>query len=191
MASHHLIEEHLNQVAARLPCDTVDELADGLMETWHRHLASGLAADRAARAAIAEFGDPEQIAAAFVAHAPGRRAARVLLVTGPLMALCWGASLVEARAWAWPIPAVAAVGYAAALLAVVVCLVTAATTRRNLRRTRLGGVGSAGLIVLDVAMLSAVAALAPALVWPMLAAIPASLVRITMTVSYLPAAFSR
>lgn len=36
MASHHLIQEHLAELARHLPADTVDELADGLIETWQR-----------------------------------------------------------------------------------------------------------------------------------------------------------
>jgi hypothetical protein len=83
MASHHVIEEYLDQLATRLPSDAVDELADGLTETWHRYLDTGVAPDQAAQAAIAEFGDARQVTAAFVAHAPGRRVAPVLLATGP------------------------------------------------------------------------------------------------------------
>jgi hypothetical protein len=191
MASHHLIEDYLDQLAARLSPDAVDELADGLTETWHRHRATGAAPDQAAQAAIAEFGSPQQITAAFVTHAPGRRTARALLATGPLIGLCWGGSLIAAHAWTWPIPPVAAAVYAAALLAVVFLLVVAATTRTNPGRTRLGGIGSAGLIVLDVTMIAAVAAIAPTLTWPMLAAIPASVARIAITVRTLPAALNR
>jgi hypothetical protein len=186
MASHHLIEDYLDQLAARLPASTVEELADGLTETWHRHLEGGAAPADAAATAIIEFGTPQAIAAAFVAHAPGRRTARVLLATGPLVGLCWGSSLIAARVWTWPIPPPAGVAYAVALVAVVACLVAAATSRSNLRRTRWGSVGGAGLIVLDVVMLAAVALVATALVWPMLIAVPASLARIALTMRTLP-----
>ena len=37
MASHQLIDAYLGSVAPRLPADTVDELADGLTETYRRH----------------------------------------------------------------------------------------------------------------------------------------------------------
>ena len=43
----------------------VKELADGLDETYQRHLGLGLAPQAAAEAAVAEFGDPQLIAAEF------------------------------------------------------------------------------------------------------------------------------
>jgi hypothetical protein len=109
VAGHQLIDDHLSRLARRLPADTVDELADGLTETWQHHLAAGLHTDEAARAAIGEFGTPDQITAAFIAQAPGRRTARMLLATGPPIGLCWGASLVTAQVWTWPIPVAAMV----------------------------------------------------------------------------------
>ena len=82
MASHQLIDASLTALARRLPADAVDELADGLTETYQRHLSTGLDADAAAGAAITEFGDPDVVIAAFVRQAPGRRAARALLGWG-------------------------------------------------------------------------------------------------------------
>jgi len=70
MAGHQLIDAYLAGLARRLPADTVDELADGLLETWHHYLGDGLTPDRAARAAIAEFGAADRIADEFVAQAP-------------------------------------------------------------------------------------------------------------------------
>lgn len=58
MASHHLIDDHLAVLAERLPRHTLDELADGLIETWRQHLTAGLTPEPAARAAVAEFGTP-------------------------------------------------------------------------------------------------------------------------------------
>src|SRR5690348_7361163 len=107
MAGHHLIDDHLAALGTSLPADTVDELADGLTETWQHHLATGLTPTEAAHAAIAEFGTPEQITRAFVAQAPGRRTARLLLATGPIIGASWAASLVIAHAWTWPVPAAA------------------------------------------------------------------------------------
>ncbi len=187
MASHHLIDEHLAVLARDLPSDSMDEVADGLIETWRRHLATGRPPADAARAAIAEFGTPEQITAAFVAHAPGRRVAAVLLATGPAVGLCWGASLITARAWTWQVPTGIVVTYGVSLLTVVAILV-AAVSSRTYRRTRLGTVGSIGLTLLDLTMLTAVATLASAVAWPMLLAVPASLARIALTVRSLPAA---
>jgi hypothetical protein len=186
MASHVLIDAYVAGLAARLPAGTVDELADGLIETWQRHLANGLTPDRAARAAIAEFGTTDRIADEFVAHAPGRRTARLLLATGPVMGVCWGASLITAKVWTWPIQAPIAAAYVVALSAVVVALLAAATSRHSYRRTRFGTAGALGLVVLDAAMIVAVAVLAPLVVWPMAVAIPASLARIGLTIQALP-----
>jgi hypothetical protein len=187
MAGHQLIDDHLAVLAQRLPADAVDELADGLIETWHHHCDTGLAPDQAAHAAIAEFGTPEQITRAFVAQAPGRLTARLLLATGPVVGACWGASLIDAHVWKWPLPGATAALFGSALLAVVAALLASATSRHSYRRTRLGAAGGLGLVVLDSAMIAAALLVAPALVWPMGIAIPASLARIGLTVRQLPA----
>ena len=190
MASHQLIDAYLASLARRLPAQTVDELADGLLETWHHHLADGLTADRAARAAIAEFGAADRIADEFVAQAPGRRTARLLLLTGPVMGACWGTSLIATKVWTWPIPPALSVAYPAVLLATVALLVGAATSRRSYRRTRLGGLAALVLIVLDAAMIGAVGMLAPTVVWLMAVAVAASMVRIGLAIRALPHALT-
>jgi hypothetical protein len=43
----------------------------------------------------------------FTRQAPGRRAARLLLATGPLVGACWAAALTSGRAWTWPVSAIA------------------------------------------------------------------------------------
>jgi hypothetical protein len=190
MAGHQLIEGYLAQLRYRLPAGVVDELADGLAETWHHQLATGCSDEDAARAAIAEFGTAEQITAAFVTGAPGRRIARILLATGPLAGICWGTSLIAARVWTWPVPTAAAVLFVLALVAVVVAL-AAAGSARSYRRTRLGGLGGLGLLVLDAAMLAGVLLLAPALVWPMAIAVPVSIARIGLILRTLSPALTR
>jgi hypothetical protein len=187
MAGHQLIDDHLTDLARHLPPDVVDELADGLTETWQRHLAAGLPPAQAARDAIAEFGTTGQIIDAFVAHSAGRRTARLLLATGPLVGACWGAALVVAHVWAWPVPTPVAVVFAGALLAVVAALVLSATSRHDYRRARLGAAGGCGLVALDLTMVIAVLSIAPALVWPVAIAVPLSLVRIGLTLRSLPA----
>ncbi|MPZ94915.1 MAG: hypothetical protein GEU96_08350 [Propionibacteriales bacterium] len=169
----------------RLPPDAVDELSDGLMETFHRHLAEGLDPAEAAAAAIAEFGDPDQITAAFARQAPGRRAAIILLATGPIFGAAWGTSLIAGKVWTWPIPSAVGAAFAAALLIVVAALV-AATSRRAYGHVLVAAVACGGLILLDTATLVAVALAAPALVWPMALAIPASLTRIVMATRAVP-----
>ncbi|MGS2619882.1 hypothetical protein ACVCAH_36210 [Micromonospora sp. LZ34] len=111
--------------------------------------------------AIAEFGSLNQITAAFVSQSPSRRAARRLLATGPLVGLCWGATLVAAHAWNWPVPQPAAALLGIALLAVVATLITSATSRHSYRRARLGDAGGLGLVALDVVMVAAILHVAP------------------------------
>ena len=186
MASHQLIDTYLAALAQRLPADTVDELADGLIETWQHHLSRGLTSERAAQSAIAEFGGADRVADEFIVQAPGRHLARLLLATGPVMGACWGASLITAKAWTWPIPASVGAIYAVVLLSVVAVLIAAATSRHSFRRTRLGTVGALAIVVLDVTMIAAVAYLAPMLVWPMAIALPASLGRIGLVLQLMP-----
>lgn len=191
MAGHHLIEEYLARLSRRLPAATVDELADGLIETWRQQLATGLAPAAAARAAIAEFGSPELVTEAFVAQAPGRRVARALLVTGPIAGACWGSGLVAARAWRWPVPALlgrpATVALLAlALLTAVCALAAAASSRHSYRRTRWGPFGALGIAALDAIMVAVVLFGSPGASGLMPVAITASIVRITLVMYSMP-----
>ena len=58
-----LIAGYLGTLSGQLPRPVVEELADGLEETYRRHLSLGLTPDAAAAAAVGEFGTPELIAA--------------------------------------------------------------------------------------------------------------------------------
>jgi hypothetical protein len=186
MAGHRLIDDHLAGLARRLPDRIVEELADGLTETWEHHRAAGLAPAPAARAAIAEFGTTDQIIRAYVANAPGRRTARLLLATGPLVGICWGAALAGTRAWTWHVPTAAALLFAVTLGAVVVALVASTTARRSYRRARLGTYGGLGLIALDLTMLAAVVSAAPTYSRLTVLAMAVSLFRIVLTARALP-----
>ena len=42
MAGHQLIDDYLTSLARRLPDEVVDELADGLAETFQHHRDTGL-----------------------------------------------------------------------------------------------------------------------------------------------------
>jgi len=190
MAGHQLIDQHLALLAGRLPGSAVDELADGLTETWHHHLA-GLSPTSAADAAIAEFGTPDQIIDAFVTHAPGRRIALRLLASGPIVGVCWAAGLIASRGWTWPLPHAPRIVFGLLLCGVVVALLAATTSRHSYRRTRLGAAGGATLLVLDTAMLTTLSIVTPPLAWPLLPAILASLIRIAWTARSLPAALGR
>jgi hypothetical protein len=185
-----VIEAYLAELRRRLPADAVDELADGLIETY-RHLAVDADPHAAARRAITEFGEPDAIVVAFTRQAPGRRMALWLLGTGPFVGGCWGAALLLGHAWTWPVPMPLRFGFGLGLLLTVATLATAATSRRDYARTRVAAIGGIGLITLDTAMIAAAILAAPVLAWPMAAAVPVSLLRIGTTVRAMPAVLSR
>ena len=86
MAGPSLIRDYLTELSAQLPAPVVEELADGPGQTYQRYLDKGLDAQAAASAALAEFGAPHVIVAAFTRLSPARLAARRLLATGPASA---------------------------------------------------------------------------------------------------------
>ncbi|QFY10162.1 hypothetical protein GBF35_29125 [Nonomuraea phyllanthi] len=189
MADHELISAQLAVLAARLPAQAVEELADGLQESYEHHLRCHGDSEVAARAAIAQFGDAEMITAAFVRASPWRRMNLALLATGPIMAAVWAAALLSGHAWDWPLPAPAKILYGVALLSAAIMLAFSALTTRNYRRMRRAVTSAAiGLILLDLVMMIAVLTLAPTLTWPMAIAIPASLLRVLAVGRTLPAA---
>ncbi|SDU24896.1 permease prefix domain 1-containing protein [Jiangella alkaliphila] len=180
MAGHEqLIDTYLAELARRLPPGIVNELADGLDETLQHHLARGLSPDEAATAATAEFGDPARITAEFARQSPGHRTALAMLASGPIFAALWGTTLITSHAWTWTIPTAATIVYAAILLAIVTLLVTVATSQ-NYLTTRLAAPACAGMIVLDVTMITLVAVIAPSLTWSAALAATASISRITL-----------
>ncbi|WP_326640299.1 hypothetical protein OG884_35870 [Streptosporangium sp. NBC_01755] len=188
MAGHDLITAQLDVLAARLPAQVVEELADGLEEAYELHLDACGDPAQAARAAIAEFGDADMVTAAFLRESPWRRTALILLLTGPLMAAAWAFTLLTAGAWAWPLPLFAKISYGAALVTIVCALLFVVREKLAYRRTRLAMIGSVlGLIVLDVLMLTAIAVMTPVPVWPMAVVVPASAIRILAVARRLPA----
>jgi hypothetical protein len=182
MPRHHLIEGYLDGLRV-LPADVVKELTDGLVETYDHHCARGRAPDEAARAAITEFGTTDQILGAFDEISPGRRASRLLLAMGPLVGLCWGTALLTSRAWAWPIPPWAPPVLGVGLVTVIVLLLVGARGRRTRRAASLG---AGGLVLLDAFVITGVFAVAPAVAWPLLLAMLASVVRACLTARTLP-----
>ena len=174
MPGPRLIGDYLAELSAELPARIVDELADGLDEAYRCYLGQGLDQDAAARAAVAEFGEPQVIAAAFTRASSGRRTARRLLAAGPLVGLCWGIALVTARAWQWPVPVIARVVVGAALITVIGLLAAAVLGRRYRLVCRAAAAACAGTAVLDVVVASTVLALAPALIWPVAVAVALS-----------------
>jgi hypothetical protein len=181
MPEPSLISDYLAVLAAQLPAQLVEELADGLGQTCQHYLSQGLDADAAAAAALAEYGEPSVIVAAFTRLSPARRAARRLLVTGPAVGACWGAALITGRAWNWPLPVVARLLFGMVLLSVIGLLVVAAFGRRYRSVGRAGAAGCVGITALDATMLITVTLAAPVLIWPMFLAIAASAARLTFT----------
>ncbi len=179
MSGPGLIDGYLAELSADLPARIVEELADGLDETCRRYLGRGLAQDAAARAAVAEFGEPRVIMAAFTDASRGRRTARRLLAVGPGVGTYWAIVLITARAWQWPVPMVARVLFGVLLIAVIGFLVAAALGRHYRPVCRAAATGCVGTAIVDAAVTGAVLLTAPALAWPVAVAVALSAGRST------------
>jgi hypothetical protein len=186
-----LIARYLDALAGQLPGPVVEELADGLHETYQRYLGLGLATDAAAQAAIAEFGAPGLIAAEYIRMHPARRAARQLLATGPVVGGCWAVALITGRAWAWPVPVPAAIAAGLALTTVVALLAIAARSIRYRPTGRAGAAGCIGIATLDVSMIIGVMAVAPAGAWALVIAMAASVARLGLSARLLRPVLAR
>jgi hypothetical protein len=101
-ASRDAVADYLAAVTAQLTgppaarAAVTDELRDGLLEALETHQGRGCSQAQATAAAIAEFGDPDTVAAAFgpeLAALQARRLALGLLATGPLVGLAWVAAV--------------------------------------------------------------------------------------------------
>jgi hypothetical protein len=178
MAPPRLIEDYSAVLLAELPASLADEVSDGLDEAYRKYLRQGLVTEAAAEAAVGEFGDPRAVADAFIRASPARKAAHALIATGPLVGLCWASVLITGRAWNWPVPVVASVFLGGLLAASIAVLVTAARARRYRLVRRSGAAGCAGVVVLDVSMITAVIAVAPGADWIAVLAICASAARL-------------
>jgi hypothetical protein len=177
MPGSRLIDDYLAELSAHLPARIVEELADGLDETYRRYLGQGLAPDEAARAGVAEFGEPQDIVAAFTDASRGRRTARRLLAAGPVVGMGWAIALVTARAWTWPVPVAARVLFGAALLTVIGLVAAAAFGRHYRPVCRAAAMACVGTAILDAVMTGSVLLIAPALVWPIAVAVVLSAAR--------------
>jgi hypothetical protein len=176
-----LINGYVSGLRRMLPAALAEETAAGLLETYERHLASAAGDRDAACSATAEFGDLAMVVGEFTRQAPGRRAARLLLATGPVAGSCWAAGLILSRAWTWPVPAAVELSLGAALLLAVAGLAAAATSRHSYRRTRLATVAAPVLLALDAAAVTAVLSAAPVRTWALGLAAAVSLGRIAVT----------
>lgn len=179
MAEPGLIKDYLAALSAQLPAPIVAELTDGLEQTYRHYLDQGLGPAAAAEAALAEFGGPQAVVAAFTGASPARRAARKLLATGPVAGACWGTALVLNRAWTWPVPLGVRVLLGMALITIIGLLAAAASGSRYRSAGRAAAAGCAGIAALDATMLIAITLAVPAVIWPVIVAAMASAVRIT------------
>ncbi|MEP7022719.1 MAG: permease prefix domain 1-containing protein [Actinomycetota bacterium] len=182
MAEPSLITQYLAELARQLPNGIVDELADGLDQTYRHYLGQGLGPDAAAGAAVAEFGEPQLIAAACTRASPARRDSRRLLAAGPVVGACWAAALVTSRAWTWPVPAAARMTTGVALVTVIGLLIIAATGRCYRTTGRTGAAACLGVTVIDTTLIMTVAAVAPVMTWPVILAMTLSAARIAFAV---------
>jgi len=178
VAEPRLIHDYRATLARRLPQAIVDELIDGLEQTYQHHLDTGLAPDAAAQAAVDEFGDPDSLIGLFAADAPARRAARLLLCTGPLVGGCWITLLITVRAWDWTVPTAGRAGAAALLATVIALLVVAASTGSYRRAQQAATIACLGLITLDATLTAAMLLPTAAHGW-LMALVTAGCMRIT------------
>ena len=180
MAEPSLIGGYLAELSAQLPAPIVAELADGLDQTHQRYLGQGLSPGAAAAAALAEFGEPQVIVAAYTDASPARRGARRLLAAGPVVGACWAITLTIDRGWSWPVPVAVRILLGAALI-IAIGLLAAAAFGKHYRSAGRAAAGCIGMTALDTTLLIAATLAAPAVIWPIMVAVTASLARITFT----------
>jgi hypothetical protein len=154
MTSDSVVGDYLRAVAASLPgplrvrSDILGELHAGLQDAIDTYRSAGLTADAATKAAVAEFGNPRQVADAFRPHLAmiqARRVALALVATGPPIGLLWTAAALASHIairhgppWQWPgapplSPAFFLVVGAALMITVWSALATVAATGRLAR----------------------------------------------------------
>ena len=211
VSCHDAVADYLRTVGAHLPgplaarARITDELGDGLMEAVAAHQAQGYSPEEATAAAIAEFGDPRMVAAAFgpeLAAVQARRVALGLLATGPLVGLAWIAAVAVNALPPWrhqltgPWLALPLVGLALAVACPALGLTVAATGRLG---RRLGGgfgrrpalpstaaaVAGLAAVLADLTLLAILGGQALAgpasYTWgPVIVAVGASLLRVTL-----------
>jgi hypothetical protein len=145
MTAHPAVDAYLRAVATGLPgpprtrSDILAELRSGLLDDVDARRSAGLPLQAAAEAAIAEFGDPSQVASAYRPHLAmmqARRTAFALAVTGPVVGLLWAAAAIashisirHAPPWQWPgAPPLSSAAFPAAAVCVLVVVASAVAT---------------------------------------------------------------
>jgi hypothetical protein len=186
VAKPGLIASYEAILRAELPLPLAEEVSDGLAEAYDKYQRLGLVADDAAQAAVAEFGSAQAVVQAFSRASPARRIARTLLVTGPLVGMCWALVLITGKAWEWPDPVLARWLGGSLLVASIFVLVTATLAHRCRTVRRAGAAGCLGLAVLDMSMITAVVATGLGLRWLTVMAIVASATRLMYMARAIP-----
>jgi peptidoglycan/LPS O-acetylase OafA/YrhL len=182
MAEHRLITAYRDDLLAQLPAHLADEVSDGLADAQEKYIGQGLNPDQAASAAIAEFGNARMVVDGFRRACPAWRAARALIVTGPVVGGWWAAALIADRAWDWPIPMAVRLLLGMMLAGSVLLLVASARARRYQQVRRAGLAGCLGLAVLDACVITTAVLLGPNLRWLLEVAVCVSAVRLTFVV---------
>jgi HAAS domain-containing protein len=163
---------------ARARREILAELAAGLADAADVYRRAGLDPAAAGRAAIREFGRPDQVARGFRAElsdAAARRTALSLLATGPLIGALWAAAALASHLgahltlpWRWPgMPAdaqlasrVAAVALATAIASALVTLAGTGRLTRWLpgRPPASAALAAGGTATIDLTLLTVLAA---------------------------------
>ena len=172
---------YLAEIAARLPGpararrDIMAELGTGLADAADAHRCAGLSPAQAARAAIAEFGRPDQVADGFRTELTATRARRTalgLMASGPLIGALWATAALASHLGTLPwqlvsLPADARLAMHLAMIALAAAiggaLITVATTGRLTRwlpgrPAASAAVAASGTAAWDVALLTLLAA---------------------------------
>jgi hypothetical protein len=209
--AERVIGSYLAEIAAkmagpaRLRRDIVTELGAGLADAADAHRRAGLDPVHAARAAIAEFGSPDQVAGGFrteLTAAQARRIALALLTTGPMIGALWaGAALAShigahlGLPWQWAsMPAgarlashLAVIAFAAAIGSALFTVATTGRLSRWLpaRPPASAAVAASGTAAIDLTLLTLLAVQAASTpgrlaALPAAAAAAASLTRLTL-----------
>jgi hypothetical protein len=215
MASHRLatntdtrpedaLATYLSDVAAQLygprrrRAAILAELRDGLEQATEDNIAAGLSPDRAATAAIIQFGTPEAVADAFsgeLATAYARRTIAWFIATGPLVGIWW---LLLLQPSPWRTGLIALLAAIPVLPLIVIAIATAggtfATTGRLMRWLPETGSRRALAATLTIAMLCIIGDLTMITIFMVsgaptrpfaVIAIAASLTRITCSITTL------
>jgi hypothetical protein len=181
MSSNRIIDDYVHSIGVRLlgpsraRSDILDELHGGLLDAAEEYRSRGCNAAEAAAAAVAEFGDADELAAAVrreLAAVQARRVTRRLLATALPIGALWAyaaqasdGAVSHPSPWGWLEAAPVPLALAAALIAAITALVTTIATGRPARRladrprtaATVAAVGGLGAATVDLAIIALLA----------------------------------